>query len=441
MNESTNANKRARRLKDDVVCINKLILNISTSSHLKKTTKQRWRRVDHKKKKLIAKILRNTHREKVEEFSDNMSKVWKLAKWVKNRDNSYKAYTLTLTNAQKSKIIKKSQKITLLIEFFFSKSSNANFSNIDNYQYFSSVRFEELKNHELINAIKNVSKEKASNDDEINNKVLIALLSKLISILKQMFQICFRTKHCSSHFRQSITMTLRKFEKEFYNILKTYKLIALFNIIDKTFESILINRLVWITKTYELLSNLYLDERKNISSKMTIHTLIKRIHVEWEKKLIDNLFLLDVSRLFDNVFHQRLLHNLRKRRIDDTMLNWIESFITNRQIKFRLSNFTSNWIDTNIEISQNSSFSLILYLFYNVDLLNILNDENMNFLTIDYIDDIAILVIEVSFEKNVKKLKIFHDRALNWFKKTCLDLRSQEISIDAFSRSRFAWSK
>ena len=380
------------------------ILSISASSHLKKTAKQRWRKIDHKKKKLIAKILRNTHREKVEEFNDNMNKVWKLAKWVKNRDNSYKAYTFTLTNAQESKITKKSQKIALLVEFFFSKSSNANLSNIDSYQYLDSVRFEELKDHELMNVIKNVSKEKASNDDEINNKTLIALLSKLISILKQIFQICLRTRHCSSHFRRSITVILRKSEKEFYSILKTYKLIALLNIINKTLESILANRLAWATKTYELLSNLHLDERKDISSKMTIHTLIERIHVKWEKKLIDNLLLLDVSKIFDNVSHQRLLHNLRKRRIDDAMLDWIESFITNKQIKLRLSNFTSNWIDTNIEISQSFSLSLILYLFYNVDLLNILNDENMNSLTIDYIDDIAILVIEISLEKNIKNV-------------------------------------
>ena len=268
-----------------------------------------------------------------------------------------------------------------------------------------------------MNVIKNVLKEKASNDDKINNKILIALLSKLTPILKQMFQTYFKTRHCSSHFRQSITMTLKKSEKKFYSIFKIYRLIALLNIISKTLKSILINRLTWITEMYELLSNLHLGERKNISSKMTIHILIKRIHVKWKKKLIDNLFLLDVSKIFDNVFHQRLFHNLRKRKIDDAILNWIESFITGKQIKLRLSNFTSDWMNTNIEISQNFSFSLILYLFYNVDLLNIFNDENLNSLTIDYINDITILMTEVSFEENIKKLKALHDRVLNWFKK------------------------
>ena len=131
----------------------------------------------------------------------------------------------------------------MLIEFFFSKSLNADFSNIDNYQYFNLIRFEELKDHELMNVIKNVLKEKALNDDEINNRVFIALLSKLTSILKKMFQACLKTKHCSSYFRRSITIILRKFEKEFYNIFKIYKFIILFNIINKALKSILINRL------------------------------------------------------------------------------------------------------------------------------------------------------------------------------------------------------
>ena len=405
------------------------ILNISTPPHLKKTIKQRWQKVDHKKKKLIAKILRNIHKKKIKEFNDNMNKVWKLIKWVKNRGNSYKAYTPTLTNAQKSKIIKKSQKIALLVEFFFSKSSDANLSNIDNYQYLDPIRFEELKNHELMNAIKNVLKEKASDDDEINNKTLIALLSKLIPILKKMFQACLKTKHCSSHFRRSVTMILKKFKKKSYNILKIYRFITLLNTINKTLKSILINRLTWAAKTYELLSNLHFDERKNISSKMTIHILIEKIHIRWKEKLTDSLLLLNVSKIFDNVFHQRLLHNLRKRKIDDAMLKWIKSFITNKQIKLRLSNFTSNWININTEISQNSSLSPILYLFYNADLLNIFNDENLNSLTINYIDDITILMTEISPEKNIKKLKALHNQILNWSKKhaSIFDLKKYQL--------------
>ena len=43
-----------------------------------------------------------------------------------------------------------------------------------------------------------------------------------------------------------------------------------------------------------------------------------------------SLLLLDVSGAFDNVSHARLLHNLRKRRIDERTVRWIASFLADR---------------------------------------------------------------------------------------------------------------
>jgi hypothetical protein len=39
------------------------------------------------------------------------------------------------------------------------------------------------------------------------------------------------------------------------------------------------------------------------------------------------LLLLDVSGAFDNVSHERLLHNLRTRRVDEKLVLWIASFL------------------------------------------------------------------------------------------------------------------
>ena len=43
-----------------------------------------------------------------------------------------------------------------------------------------------------------------------------------------------------------------------------------------------------------------------------------------------SLLLLGVSGAYDNVSHQRLLHNLKKRQLDTTMVKLIRTFLTNR---------------------------------------------------------------------------------------------------------------
>ena len=73
-------------------------------------------------------------------------------------------------------------------------------------------------------------------------------------------------------------------------------------------------------KIYKLFSNLHLKECKKISSKIAMHTLLKKIHTTWKKKLTTIVFLFDVSNAFDNVFYHQLFYNFRKRKIDDAML-------------------------------------------------------------------------------------------------------------------------
>jgi hypothetical protein len=44
---------------------------------------------------------------------------------------------------------------------------------------------------------------------------------------------------------------------------------------------------------------------------------------------VASLLLLEVSDAFDNVSHARLLHGLRKIRVDEKTIEWIASFLSN----------------------------------------------------------------------------------------------------------------
>ena len=217
-------------------------------------------------------------------------------------------------------------------------------------------------------------------------------------------------QYCSKHFKKLITIFLKKLDKNIYNILKIYKSIILLNIIDKILESIMTNRLAWTTKTYNLLFNLYMKKKREISSKLTIYALMKRIHAIWENKRVINALLLNVSNAFDNVLYQKLLHNFRKRKIENSILNWIRNFIKNQQIKFRILDHIISWMKTNIDISQKSSFFSILYFFYNVDLLKTLTNDNLKIMIVKYIDDVIIMITNICFEKNNRKLLELHEK-------------------------------
>ena len=128
------------------------------------------------------------------------------------------------------------------------------------------------------------------------------------------------------HFRNSITISLRKPGKLDYHIPKAYRPIALLKTLEKTLDSIIATRLSWAAETFELLPRGHLGGRKGTSPEHAIHMLLESIRAAWDKNEIATLLLLDVTGAFDNVSQVRLLHNLRKQKIGGPMLQWISSF-------------------------------------------------------------------------------------------------------------------
>jgi hypothetical protein len=66
------------------------------------------------------------------------------------------------------------------------------------------------------------------------------------------------------------------------------------------------------------------------------------------------------------------------------------------------------------KISQNSSLFFILYLFYNVNLLQICDRLEINTRSLKYIDDVNILVYEKSMNENYRNLERVHKLCERW---------------------------
>jgi hypothetical protein len=61
--------------------------------------------------------------------------------------------------------------------------------------------------------------------------------------------------------------------------------------------------------------------------------MIDRIKMEWGKgNPVVSLLMLDVSGAYDNVSHERLIHNLHKRRLGQ-LAPWVKAFLSFRSTK------------------------------------------------------------------------------------------------------------
>jgi ribonuclease HI len=371
-----------------------------------------YREACNRKGRHIRRTLRNTHRQRVAEASASKSGLWKLVKWAKNRHTVAAACTPALKKPSGGTAYQAREKAETLRQSFFPPPLSADLSDINGYEYPPAIECPEITMQEIERAVRGAAANKAPGDDNITNGILHQTVDILLPSLYRLFNACFQKGYCPAHFKKTITVALRKPGKDDYTQPKSYRPIALLNTIGKALEAIAANRLAYLADTHHLLPSRHTGGRKLVSTDHAIHLLLQRIHEAWADEKVASLLLLDVSGAFDNVSRQRLLHNLKKRRINETLIRWIDSFLSDRSTTLKLQEYTAPSAPIQTGIPQGSPLSPILYLFYNADLIEACKTENTE--AVGYIDDASILAVGPTAQRNCKTLKAIHQKAEKW---------------------------
>ena len=125
--------------------------------------------------------------------------------------------------------------------------------------------------------------------------------------------------------------------------MKNYRPISLLPICIKIFETIIYNRIFeYLIENYLITENQsgFKREDSSINQLLSItHDIYKSLDDGFEVKGV----LLDISKAFDKVWHEGLIHKLKQNGISGKFLDIIKDFLDSRKQRVLLNGQYSSW--------------------------------------------------------------------------------------------------
>lgn len=210
-------------------------------------------------------------------------------------------------------------KATVKTQYFFPTPIQANIEDIPGAIYPNEIDAgpQFVTKAEVEDLLGKLPSDKAPGPDGISNRLLKFCRKTLSETRTEIFNACILLGYHPKGFKESITVILRKPQKARYDIPKAYRPIALLNTMGKVLEKLIADRISKAAEKFHLLPDEQMGARPNRSSISAVELITEQIHTIWghDKKKVATLLSLDISGAFDNVSHERLIHNLREKGI------------------------------------------------------------------------------------------------------------------------------
>ena len=207
---------------------------------------------------------------------------------------------------------------------------------------------------------------------------------------------------------ESLTAVIHKHGRQSYDIPKSYRPIALLDSIAKIFTALVAEDITTLAEQHKLLPSCHFGGRPGHCTTDSMQLLTHRIKQAWRNWRVASILFLDIEGAFPNAVKDRLLHNMRKHRVPEALVRAVNAALTGRSTKLQFDDYLSESIALENGIEQGDPLSMIAYLFYNADILDL--PRNKNEPVVAFSDDTALFVEGPTFDDTHSTLRRMMNR-------------------------------
>ena len=214
---------------------------------------------------------------------------------------------------------------------------------------------------------------KATGPDCVSNKLLKSCADSLCFPLSELFNKSMKLGIFPNQWKTATVTAI--FKKNNRQIKENYRPISLLSCISKVFEKIVFNQLYQYCTDNDILSDSNSGFRPNDSAINRLLHITDNIYKGLNEHNEILLVFLDISKAFDKVWHEGLLHKLKTIGICGHLLAWFTSYLDNRKQKVVLNGKTSSIKKLHAGVPQGSILGPLLFLIFINDISSNLASE------------------------------------------------------------------
>ena len=285
-----------------------------------------------------------------------------------------------------------------------------------------------ITNNGVYKLLDSINPNKAQGPDELPARVLKETASEITPILTEIYNKSLQTGIVPDDWRNAnISPIFKKGEK---HIAGNYRPVSLTSICCKHMEHILVKHILEHLDNHSILKDCQHGFRSRRSCETQLVTFVQELVDTMPGGGQTDVILMDFSKAFDKVPHQRLLRKLHHYGIRGDVLRWTENFLAQRKQRVILDGTTSEYAHVRSGVPQGTVLGPLLFLVY----INDLPDSAKSKVRL-FADD-AVLYRQINSRADCETLQRDLDSLLDWESKWQMSFHPDKCKVMSITRAR-----
>lgn len=395
-------------------------------------------------KKIESEVLKHKNRNfnnTLENLDYASGKFWRLTKLIKNKSANMRPLKndmgqLVYTNSEKAheigKAIHCSHLLTSnMIHNSTTKLVNRSIKRINDAQLVSDDVAQLLTSpSEIKKLIRALKAKKSPGDDAISNKVIKKLPFRATVLLTKIVNACLQLGYFPKDWKTAKVIAILKPNKV-PTEPSSYRPISLLSSLSKILEKIILKRINDHSERCHIIPHHQFGFKNGHSTVHQLFRVVKMVKTNFARKRSTGMFLLDIEKAFDTIWHNGLLHKLLSFDFPIPLIKIIQSFLSNRSYYVNICGARSCNFEIPAGLPQGSSLSPSLYNIHTSDLKVPRNTSLAQFA-----DDTAVSCSGKKPGRISRTLEKSFTSISKYYRKWRIQVNKQKTSAVYFSRKR-----